>query len=78
VPDVTEIGWLPSAAATWAYLAHLSCTHDLEITAVERAGVYALGLVPRYLSARVISSHRGVAEACAKTMAQPVTKADRI
>lgn len=54
VPDVPDTGWLPSAADTWAHLAHLSCKNDLDIIALDRAGQYALGLVPRWHSARVL------------------------
>jgi succinoglycan biosynthesis protein ExoO len=63
VPDVPCAGWSPSSAKIWAYLAHLSCAHDLDIIAVDRAGAYALGLVPRAMSARNVSSHQGVQEA---------------
>lgn len=54
VPDMPESGWLPSAAETWAYLADLSCEYDLDILALDRAGAFALGLVPRWRSARVV------------------------
>lgn len=61
VPDMTESGWLPSAAETWAYLAHLSCEYDLDILALDRAGAFALGLVPRWRSARVVPEGVGAA-----------------
>ena len=54
VPQVPDTGWMPSAAATWARLAQLSCEYDLDIVALDRAGHYALGLVPEWRSARVI------------------------
>jgi succinoglycan biosynthesis protein ExoO len=54
VPQVPDTGWMPSAAATWARLAQLSCEYDLDIVALDRAGHYALGLVPNWRSARVI------------------------
>jgi succinoglycan biosynthesis protein ExoO len=58
VPEVAAKGWLPSAASTWAYLAHLSCEQDLDIIAIDRAGIYALGLVPRMMSVDVVQSHQ--------------------
>jgi succinoglycan biosynthesis protein ExoO len=54
VPKVSDTGWMPSAAATWARLAQLSCEYELDIVALDRAGHYALGLVPNWRSARVI------------------------
>lgn len=54
VPDMTENAWLPSAAETWAYLAHLSCEYDLDVLALDKAGAFALGLVPRWRTARVV------------------------
>lgn len=59
VPEVSDTGWSPSAAGTWACLADLSCAHDLDIIALDRAGIYALGLVPRWTSARVQRSCHG-------------------
>jgi len=56
VPDVAGAGAGPSAAATWAQLARLSCEHDLHIIAVGRAGAFALGLVPFYGSAREVDT----------------------
>lgn len=54
VPEVPDAGWSPSTAGIWAHLARLSCGHDLEIVAMDRAGHYALGMVPRYVSAEVL------------------------
>jgi succinoglycan biosynthesis protein ExoO len=54
VPEVSDTGWMPSAAATWARLAQLSCEYELDIVALDRAGHYALGLVPHWRSARII------------------------
>ena len=56
VPDVPDAGWAPSSARTWSYLAHLSSKHDLDITAIDRPGAFALGLVPRFRSAQVVGT----------------------
>ncbi|MDX5401579.1 MAG: glycosyltransferase [Rhodobacterales bacterium] len=62
VPDVPETGWMPSAAATWGHLSDLSCAHDLDIVALDRAGTYALGLVPQWHRARVHHPEPGPAQ----------------
>jgi succinoglycan biosynthesis protein ExoO len=72
VPDVPDSGWQPSAAGTWAYLAHLSCEYDLDILALDRAGAFALGLVPRWHSARIEAS----AQAATGGQARPVMTAE--
>lgn len=54
VPAVKERGWAASAAETWMRLARLACKHDLDIIAIDRAGEFALGLVPRFGSAKVV------------------------
>lgn len=74
VPAVSDSGWMPSAAATWAYLADLSCAHDLDIVALDRPGRYALGLVPKWRSARIISASASTAP----DYAHPVPHAEGI
>lgn len=72
VPDVPDTGWMPSAAATWGHLADLSCAHDLDIVALDRAGTFALGLVPAWRRARVHHPEASSAQAHSR----PVTYAE--
>lgn len=53
VPDYTEAPWSPSAAPIWAKLSQLACENDLNLLAADRAGAFALGLVPDYASAEL-------------------------
>lgn len=53
VPDYTDAAWSPSAAPIWAKLSMLACENDLHIIAADRAGAFALGLVPQYASAEL-------------------------
>ncbi|SFH10909.1 glycosyltransferase [Sulfitobacter dubius] len=53
VPEVSAAVWSPSAAQTWAHLAGMACEHELHIQAADRAGEFALGLVPQFASAEV-------------------------
>ena len=71
VPAAPDTGWSPSCAKTWAYLAHLSCVHDLDIIAIDRAGAYALGLVPRVMSVQSVSSQHVTQEA--RSIALPLS-----
>lgn len=56
VPDAPGTGYIPSAARIWAELASLSDNHDLDILAYGRAGQYALGLVPAFKTAQLVSA----------------------
>lgn len=76
VPDVPGTGWSPSAAQTWACLVDLSCTHDLDIIALDRAGAYALGLVPRWISAQVLPAREGAGTDAGGSLSRPVTTAE--
>ncbi|WP_135450038.1 glycosyltransferase family 2 protein [Tabrizicola caldifontis] len=53
VPDVCGPASGPSAARIWARLASLACRNDLAIVALDEAGEFALGLVPRHVGAEV-------------------------
>lgn len=53
VPEYTDAPWSPSAAPIWAKLSQLACENDLYILAADRAGAFALGLVPEYVSAEL-------------------------
>lgn len=53
VPEYAEVPWSPSAAPVWAKLSQLACENDLHLLAVDRAGAFALGLVPEYASAEL-------------------------
>jgi succinoglycan biosynthesis protein ExoO len=53
VPGISSAPWSPSSATIWADLAQLACLHDLQIVAADRAGEFALGLVPQFVSAEV-------------------------
>ncbi len=59
VPAIPDTPWSPSQAGTWARLARLACDHDLDIVAVGPPGQFALGLVPRHLSAQVLPVPEG-------------------
>lgn len=57
VPEVSAAVWTPSTAGIWADLARMACEHDLHIHVADRAGKFALGLVPQWASVKVDRSH---------------------